>query len=105
MSLSSAIDYPMALKKETHAWFIAAYPDVLDFFYPSPDYTEKNLDREIKPVGKNRKVINPIKDDFLNNLDKKYSDSGTTLNIELMLMELKNYYKNDLNKQFLLSKN
>ncbi len=101
--LSSVINYPLSLKRDTHAWFIAAYPDVLNFFYPSPDYGKKSFDEELKRVKKSNQVTDAIMDDFLSNIEKKYEGHKIEPNIDDFLLELKEYYKNELNKQFLLS--
>lgn len=95
---------PSSLKKDTHAWFIAAYPDVLNYFYPSPDYGKESLDNELKRVEKAKQVVDKQMEDFLNKIENKYSAKDHPPAYEAVLIELKDYYRNDLNKQFLLHK-
>lgn len=104
IGLGSVIHFPIDLNKETQAWFIAAYPDVLNFFYPSPDYHKVPLEKELKRVEKQEELVDPIIDDFQNTMEEKYKQKKQPPNIEAVYIDLKNYYKNELNRRLLLSK-
>lgn len=104
MGLQAAIHFPLGLRNEANAWFIAAYPDVLNFFYPSPNYHIKPLEKELKRLEKVKAVVDVIMDEFLNEIEKKYEGRNQSPDIGTVLAELKVYYTSKLNKQLLLSK-
>lgn len=97
-------NFPFELNEEILYWFIAAYPDVLNFFYPSPDYDKRPIKEEFKRVEKQGELIEPIMDDFQSNMEEKYKVDNQLPNKEIVYLELKNYYKNELKKRLLLSK-
>lgn len=85
---------PILWKSQDRNWFIAAYPDVIMYFYPEIDLyltKEEKLEK--------RKISDP---DFQKLRD--YLDQFK-LNQTLTLIRIKDFYKNHLKKEFLLSTN
>jgi hypothetical protein len=103
--------YPPFLNdKVKYSWYIAGYPDVLDYFYPSPNYSKGSeyLDEELKKVEKRQAVVDPLMDDLSIYIQKKYEKEIKAKDTDkatlIYLLELKEYYKNTLIKSFLLNK-
>lgn len=82
----------MLWKSQDRNWFIAAYPDVIMYFYPEIDLS---LTQEEKL--KKRKVSDPDFQKLQEYLDK------FRLNQTLTLIHIKDFYKNYLKKEFLMS--
>lgn len=85
---------PVLWKKEDRNWFIAAYPDVIMYFYPTVDLElseEENLQKrqECDPDFQKLQV-------YLENYK---------LNQTLTLIYMKDFYKKTLNREFLMSRN
>lgn len=105
-ALMGSMNLPLALSKdkEVHAWFIAAYPDVLSYFYPSPDYGKKPFEDERKRVEKQEKIVGPILDAieklemeiYKNDFEKGRFDYN------ILLIDLKDNYKNITKRELML---
>jgi hypothetical protein len=83
---------PVLQKNQDRNWFIAAYPDVIMYFYPSID-----LQLTHEEVSKKMFEVN---DDFekLQNYLQQF-----ILNQTLSLLHMKRFYKKILRKTFLLT--
>lgn len=79
-------DYPLALDIQNFYWYIAAYPDVINFFYPQLDMTLDDAQR-IADLEKRTKLSNEFLDDFESSFKTK-----STSTLEYFL-GLKDYYK------------
>lgn len=77
-------------------WFLAAYPDVFEYFYPQPIFPADDFDKEIRRV---EELVKKVKDDH----DKmeQYVSTGKG-NATIYLIRMKNFYKEELNRNFSL---
>lgn len=78
-------------------WFLAAYPDVFEYFYPQPNELAADFDAEMKRVEEHVKAIAQIHERM-----EQYVTTGKG-NHTIQLARMKNFYKNELDKNFLLS--
>ncbi len=84
---------PMLYKSTDRNWFIAAYPDVIMYFYPSVDLELTEQEEKLK-----RQECDPNFQKLLEHLEK------FKLKNPHNLLYMKNFYKETLKKNFLLSK-
>ncbi len=85
---------PMLYRSTDRNWFIAAYPDVVMYFYPTVDLAVGNKDLYTK--------TQEVEDDYQKMLD--YLDQFQ-LNQTLTLFYIKKFYKEVLGRGLLLSEN
>lgn len=84
---------PFLYKGTDRNWFLAAYPDVVDYFYPMIDY-KKDLDSEqIRVDAESDKIDH-------NRLTLLLSQKP--VNQTIMLIRLKNHYRDLTGNEFLL---
>ena len=84
---------PILRKGQGRNWFLAGYPDVFDYFFP-----DVNLNRDNKDVDN---LIVNTKVDF--ERMGKYIATGKG-NQTIYLIRMKNFYRYELNRKFLLCK-
>ena len=102
-NLRFPVDYPLFLDIRTYFWFIAAYPDVIDYFYPSINYDAKNYSFEKERIAtRKRRAISDkhfyiVEEQFVG----KYADKGEPIHYFLFMKE---YYCKEINPNLLLAK-
>ena len=77
-------------------WFLASYPDVFEYFYPQIDSLAEDFDAEYKRVEDHLKAV---KVDYERMEQCLATGKG---NQTTYLIRMKNFYRNDLKKKFLL---
>ncbi len=92
-------------------WYIAAYPDVIDFFYPMltrdqpfEEYKEEDIDDIEERASKKMDLFEEYFNKKYNLLDGESTDLKPVDSIHDFLIELKNYYKTVLHKKYALEK-
>jgi len=100
-------DFPLVLSA-THRWFLAAYPDVFDYFYPSPGYLSGDANAALQTYESQRSVRRTQLYPVLDLLEEQVSNAcprlGDEALFEKLLVAEKNYYKETLGRSFLLQK-
>jgi hypothetical protein len=93
----SESDLPRILSKnQDRNWFLSAYPDVMDYFYPQFDMLANDFDAERIRVEEKYKVVSADYEKM-----EKYLLKGK-LTQTLYLIGMKNFYKHELEKNNLL---
>lgn len=93
-----SFDVPPILREgQDRNWFLAAYPDIFDYFYPQMNY-ENDFDIEMPRIEQH---IEKITDEF--ERMEKYALTGKG-NQTTYLIRMKNFYRYELNRNFLLTK-
>ena len=87
---------PILYNNQDRNWFLAAYPDVFEYFYPQPNLFAEDFDNEL--IRHEKQVIG------LKELHKKLEQYSSQLitNQTTQLFRIKDFYKKELNKNFLL---
>ncbi len=88
-------DMPLILQRDQDRnWFIAAYPDVIMYFYPSIDLelTNEEVSKKMKEITNDYKKLEKYLEQYI-------------LNQTNALLRMKKFYKEVLGREFLLSKN
>jgi hypothetical protein len=88
---------PILSRDKDRNWFLASYPDVFEYFYPQYDLLASDFDAEILRVDKHVKTTRAEFERM-----EKVIMTGKG-NHTIYLIRMKNFYKNELNKYFLLS--
>src|SRR4030042_2800767 len=88
---------PVFYKNQDRNWFLAAYPDVFDYFCTQVNYKSDDIDKETLRVEEH---IEKTSDEF--ERMEKYVSTGKS-NQTIGLIRMKNFYLYELNKKFLLS--
>jgi hypothetical protein len=99
-NLAMPIDYPLELQNNKYFWYIAAYPDVIDYFYPSPTYGVEDFEKEKARVKIVRKKSDKDYKDFEELILKGHKHN---IDYNQLLLLLKDYYHEILKNEFLLS--
>ena len=79
-------------------WFLAAYPDVFDYFYPQTNWLAEDFDAETQLVEEHLLAIEAVHERM-----QQYLVTGKG-NQTIYLIRMKNFYKNELHKNLLLSR-
>lgn len=96
--LHISFDVPPILREgQDRNWFLAAYPDVFDYFYPQMNY--KN-DLDIEKLRIEQHIVK-IRNEF--ERMEKYASTGKG-NQTIYLIRMKNFYCYELARKFLLTK-
>lgn len=90
---------PILRRNQDRNWFLAAYPDVFDYLCPSPDVNADDFGAEQKKVDK----LVEDRTGFFNKMSKTIVSLGKT-NQTITLIRIKNFYKAELRRNFLLAK-
>jgi len=77
-------------------WFLAAYPDVFEYFYPQANLLAENFDTELRRVKEHVKAVTADHEKM-----EQYLTTGKG-NQTIYLVRMKTFYKNELNKNLLL---
>jgi len=102
--MKTPIDYPQALNFRDMFWYIAAYPDVIDFFYPVVEnypYDEKTIKNETRKINESRQTKNQLIRKFEDQAFPNLKQNIEPNPIEYFIV-LKDFYKSK--KKILLSK-
>lgn len=89
-------DIPPILYTADRNWFLAAYPDVFDYFFPQTNYLAEDFDAEIRRVEERYEAVEADLERMA-----QYVATGKG-NKAIYLVRMKNFYKNELNKKFFL---
>jgi len=89
---------PIFYKGQNRNWFLAAYPDVFEYFYPQPNYLADDFDKEMLRVEEHVKNVTENHQRM-----EQYISAGKG-NQTIYLVRMKKFYKDELNKNFLLSR-
>lgn len=89
---------PVLRANEDRNWFLAAYPDVFDFFYPHENLNAEDLDREFELAEEKREKSLAYHDKLIQHV-RALGES----NQMVYLIRMKDYYRKILNRSFLLS--
>lgn len=83
---------PVLWERHDRNWFIAAYPDVIDYFYPNvyPDLPPDTRETKMTEAQSRRRKL----DEYL---------SSKKLNQTLCLLYMKRFYKDELKRRFSLA--
>lgn len=79
-------------------WFISAYPDVVDYFYPQIDFSTDSLEMEEDRIS-----------EYMRNHSEEYEEVKRYIELKgkatqtIYLIRIKDFYRNELKKKFLLS--
>ncbi len=79
-------------------WFLSAYPDVFEYFYPLPNLSAKNIDEELIRINQ---YMEKIRDEHTRL--KQYILSKGKGNPTVYLIRIKDFYRYELKRKFLLS--
>jgi hypothetical protein len=79
-------------------WFLAAYPDVFEYFYPQTIFSADDFDKEIRRVEEH---VKKVKDDHDRMEQYALTEKG---NQTIYLVRMKNFYLQELNKKFSLTR-
>lgn len=79
-------------------WFLSAYPDVFEYFYPLPNLSAKNIDEELIRINQ---YMGKIRDEHTRL--KQYILSKGKGNPTVYLIRIKDFYRYELKRKFLLS--
>lgn len=70
-------EYPQALNMQDMFWYIAGYPDVVDFFYPAVDYypyDKERVEQESNKISQlteaRNKIIDKFESEYFPNMEK-----------------------------------
>jgi hypothetical protein len=77
-------------------WFLSAYPDVFEYFYPQPNLLAEDFDAEMRRFEAHDEALRPEHERM-----ERYLSDGKA-NQTIFLLRMKKFYKNELNKDFLL---
>lgn len=99
--VSPSICLPLSLRKNEHFWFIAAYPDVINYFYPIIDYSARDENQAKQEYEKLKKEC---EQDFQKIEQIATNDYGENINATDLFLLMKDFYKNNLKKKLLLCK-
>jgi hypothetical protein len=92
-------DLPPILYKNTDRnWFLAAYPDVFEYFYPQVNHSAYDLHAELQRIIEKNDQITKNHSERM----QRYIYSGR-VNQTIVLIRLKNFYKDELSNNYLLS--
>ena len=89
-------DIPPILYTADRNWFLAAYPDVFDYFYPQTNWLAEDFDAETRRVEEHLEAVRADHERM-----EQYLATGKG-NQTIYLVRMKDFYKNELNKKFLL---
>jgi hypothetical protein len=94
-SLRTPIDYPQALTDPNMLWFIAAYPDVIDYYYPTVNYypfDKKAVEAQQKAI---REIQTAREDEAFEIINKYFPDAENDPSIDFnkVYLKLKDEYK------------
>jgi len=99
---------PILQQNQDRNWFIAAYPDVVDYFFPQynyrniPEVNEEHKGNLLrKEMDRVQKRIESTKNDF-DNMVKIISKKNVSQTSTLIM--IKDFYKEKINKKFILAK-
>ncbi len=93
----AAFDLPRIFySDQDRNWFLAGYPDVFEYFYPQTNTLAEDFDAECRRVEDRNKAI---KADYERMEQYLAMEKG---NQTIYLVRMKNFYKTDLKKDFLL---
>ncbi len=93
----SDVDLPRILyRDQDRNWFLAAYPDVFEYFYPQANLLAENFDAELRRVEEHVKAVTADHERM-----EQYLATGKG-NQTIYLVRMKTFYKNELNKNLLL---
>lgn len=88
---------PILYRDKDRNWFLASYPDVFEYFYPQYNFSANDFDTELQRVDKHVKTT---KNEFERMQQFIMTGKG---NHTIYLIRMKNFYKNELNKDIILS--
>ena len=77
-------------------WFLSAYPDVFEYFYPQHNLLAEDFDTEMLRVEAHTKAVTHDHERMVRYLFERKG------NQTIFLIRMKTFYKNELNKKFLL---
>ena len=96
LNISDA-DLPRILyRDQDRNWFLSAYPDVFEYFYPQHNLLTEDFDGEMLRVEAHTKAITHDHERMVRYLFERKG------NQTIFLIRMKTFYKNELNKKFLL---
>lgn len=96
LNISDA-DLPRILyKDQDRNWFLAAYPDVFEYFYPQPNLLADDFDEEMRRVEEHVKAVTGDHKRM-----EKYVSTGKG-NQTIYFVRMKAFYKDELSKNFLI---
>ena len=87
---------PIFYKRQDRNWFLSAYPDVFEYFYPQTNYLAQNFDDELQRV---KEHYSAVKEDY--ERMEQYLGS-VRANQTIYLARMKTFYVNELRKYLLL---
>ena len=90
---------PILQRDKDRNWFLAAYPDVLEYFYPQMNVFADDFDKEKRRLDSH---LESVESDCKRM--EKYLATGGKANQTIYLMRMKDFYRNELNKSFLLGR-
>lgn len=89
---------PIFYKNQDRNWFLAAYPDVFEYFYPQPNLhaDDHDLDKEI--LRTEEQCINVMEGQDYKRMEQ-YISAGKS-NQTIYLVRMKDFFQYELNKTF-----